>query len=71
MKEKLLGKQELCRIEAPYFTAGLLLENDIVKDAAPIIKYLVGKNRLYVVGHAFKKEWRLSWRTIYENNDSV
>lgn len=34
-------------VKAPYYTAALLLHDDRVIDAAPILKWMIGKKRQY------------------------
>lgn len=47
------------RITSPYFCAGLVLENGIVKRAAPILKYMIGWTRERVLSYAYGKGWKV------------
>jgi len=49
----------LYRIIAPHFTAGFLVENDVVIIAAPIIAYMRGWTIERVTGYTTKKKWIL------------
>jgi hypothetical protein len=48
----------LVQIQAEHFCAGLVLENEICVDAAPIIKYMLGWNRERIRNYCRKKGWR-------------
>ena len=49
----------LIAIDAPHFYAGVVLENDIVIQAAPILKkYMIGKCRDDVIGYCKRKGWK-------------
>jgi len=50
----------LAQIKAPHFTAGIVLEDDVVSVAAPIVKYMVGWHRNYVRDYCQKKRWKIS-----------
>jgi hypothetical protein len=50
----------LAQIKAPHFTAGIVLMNDAVTIAAPIVKYMVGWNRDKVRGYCQQKRWNIS-----------
>ena len=56
----------LCQITAPHFVAGVIVEDDIVVQAAPILRWTTGKNIYDVVRYADAKHWRLS--TILPRN---
>jgi hypothetical protein len=50
----------LIRIEAPNFTAGLLVDAaGIVRDAAPIVRWAIGKPLEEIREYAVKKRWEL------------
>ena len=53
------GGQMLAAIDAPHFYAGLVLENDIVTESAPIIKYMRGWSRSKVRDHCQTKRWKI------------
>jgi hypothetical protein len=46
------------QIAAPYFTAGIVIKDDQVTDAAPILAYMVGWSADRVVKYATDKHWR-------------
>jgi hypothetical protein len=48
----------LVRVEAPHFVAGIVLENDEVTRAAPILKWTLGKDRAYLRTYFRTKGWR-------------
>lgn len=48
------------QISAPHFTAGIVLENDVVTVAAPIVKYMVGWHRNYVRHYCAQKRWEIA-----------
>lgn len=41
----------------PSFVAGLVLEQNVVTEAAPIIRYMIGWNRDRVRNYAKKRGW--------------
>ena len=47
----------MLRISSPYFVAGVILENDIVRWPAPILKYMRGWSEASVREYAAKKRW--------------
>ena len=47
----------LGRITAPHFVAGVVLEDDVVVRAAPIIKYMRGWNSARIKSYTRKKGW--------------
>ena len=50
----------LARIEAPHFTAGIVLIDDIVKETAPIVKYMRNWSRASVRNYCDQKGWKIS-----------
>lgn len=48
----------LAQITAPHFCAGLVLKDDVVSEAAPIIKYMVGWSRDKVRNYTRHKNWK-------------
>ena len=40
----------LLQIDLPYACAGIVVENDMITEAAPIFKWMVGKDLNYVCG---------------------
>lgn len=49
----------LCTIEAPHFVCSFDMRDDVVTDAAPIIRYMIGWSRDRVRGYAAKKGWQV------------
>jgi hypothetical protein len=50
----------LLRIEAPHFVAGIVAENYVVRQAAPILRYMVGWRTLRVWDYCRKKNWSVT-----------
>ena len=49
----------LYAINSKYFSAGLIVDNGVVSDAAPIIKWMRGKSMDYVIEYCGKKGWKI------------
>lgn len=49
----------LWQIQAPHMTAGFIAENNLIVEAAPIIRWTVGKTVLGVKEYALRKRWKL------------
>lgn len=47
----------LLRVNAPHFTAGAIMTEDKVIHAAPIIYWMVGKDRGYLKRYCKRKGW--------------
>lgn len=47
----------LIRVVAPHFVAGMVMEGDVVKEAAPILAWATGKERSYLRGYFSRKGW--------------
>lgn len=51
----------LVRVVAPHFVAGLIMdEADVCSDAAPILKWAIGRERSWLRGYFKRKGWRAS-----------
>ena len=50
--------ETLIQVRAPHFTAGAVLVADRCTEAAPIIKYAVGKTAEYLRRYFSAKGWR-------------
>lgn len=48
----------LVAVDAPHFYAGIVFENDIVIEAAPILKWTIGKHRDYLRKYFKSKKWK-------------
>lgn len=49
----------LAQITAPHFVAGLLLSENRVQEAAPIIRYMIGWPRARVREYCHRKGWQV------------
>jgi len=49
----------IARIEAPHFTAGIVLQDDIVVETAPILKYMKQWGRDQVRDYCRSKGWKI------------
>ena len=47
----------LVRVVAPHFVAGLVLREGFVVEAAPILKWAIGRNRAYLSPYFERKGW--------------
>jgi hypothetical protein len=63
--------ETLAQIEAPYFTAGIVLFDDVVVEAADIVHYMKKYkwHRMRVRNYCNVKGWRVS--VIYEHERQV
>lgn len=50
----------LAAIDAPHFYAGVVLDDDVVTIAAPIVKYMRGWSRDKVREYCRAKGWKIS-----------
>lgn len=50
---------KLLRITSKYFCAGVATKNDIVVNAAPILKYMKNRDIWWVEKYCKKKKWEL------------
>lgn len=48
----------LVQVTAKHFCAGLVLEDDVVVEAAPILKYTIGKRRAWLRSYFAEKGWK-------------
>lgn len=48
----------LVRVVAPHFVAGLVMDGDTCTDAAPILRWAVGKQRAFLSEYFRRKGWR-------------
>lgn len=51
----------IAHITARHFCAGAILDNGYVTDAAPIIRYMVGKRQEWIANYCRIKGWVLEW----------
>lgn len=51
---------KLVQITAPHFCAGITLVNDTVDEAAPIVKWMRGKNWKYIQSYCINKRWQIA-----------
>lgn len=50
----------LVRVVAPHFCAGIILENDVVVRAAPILNWAVGRRREWLRSYFASRGWDAS-----------
>lgn len=50
----------LVRIVAPHFVAGLVCDGDVCTEAAPILRWAVGKDRAELRAYFARKGWAAS-----------
>lgn len=48
----------LVQVDAPHFCAGIILEDDVVVRAAPILKWAVGWQRNDLRRYFERKQWK-------------
>ena len=62
--------EHLLRVEAPHFVAGAIWLRDPWRciDAAPILKWMVGKPAPDVARYLQKKRWPYNWTPLAEND---
>lgn len=48
----------LVQVRAPHFVAGLIMEGDLCREAAPILKWAVGKDRAFLSDYFKGKGWK-------------
>ncbi len=53
--------EDIYQIQAPYFTAGLVVKNNLCTTAAPIIKYMKGWTLARIQIYCNQKKWKLEW----------
>ena len=51
--------ERLVQISSSYFVAGVVFKNNIAIKAAPIIKWMIGKDITYIKMHCLSKHWKL------------
>ena len=51
---------DLYQIMAPHFCAGFVMKEDVVVNAAPIIRYMMGWSYRKVQAYCQKKNWQLT-----------
>jgi len=51
----------LWRITAPHFCAGILIWNDVVMDAAPIVRWMKGYSTSWINRHCTIKGWSVEY----------
>jgi hypothetical protein len=48
----------LVAVDAPHFYAGIVIENDVVTEAAPILRWTIGKRRDYLRKYFKSRGWK-------------
>ena len=51
--------ERVIQIQAPHFCASIVLVNNEVVEAAPIVKYMVGWQLDHIERYCAQKRWRL------------
>lgn len=54
--------EKLIQISSSYFVAGIIFKNNIVIKAAPIVKWMIGKNIDYIKQYCLSKHWKCEQR---------
>ena len=49
--------KQLLQVKNNYLCAGLVIENEVVVEAAPILKYMIGWTCSRVMGYCTYKNW--------------
>lgn len=52
----------LMQIDSPHYCAGLIIKNGIVIKAAPIIKWMVGKDFNFIISYLNSKKYNYQWK---------
>lgn len=52
--------ESLVRVVAPHFVAGLIMAGNRCTEAAPILKWAIGKDRAELRAYFARKSWRAS-----------
>lgn len=47
----------LVRVVAPHFVAGMILRDDTIVSAAPILRWTIGKRRVWLSRYFRRKGW--------------
>lgn len=48
----------LVAIDAPHFYAGIVLVDGVVREAAPILRWSIGKHRTFLSAYFARKGWK-------------
>jgi hypothetical protein len=51
----------LWQVTADYFCAGIIMHDGICVDAAPILRWTVGRRRLYLRGYFARRQWAVKY----------
>lgn len=51
------SERRLIQISSGYFCAGVVIENDLVIEAAPIVMYMKGWSHERVISYCRRKHW--------------
>lgn len=58
----MMSEEVLVRVEAPHFCAGLVAKDGICIDAAPILRWTVGKTSKELAAYFARKGW--TWQRL-------
>jgi len=48
----------LVQVTAPHFVAGIVLVDEVVVEAAPILRWTIGKDRAFLSAYFRRKGWK-------------
>lgn len=51
--------EKLIRVTSSYFCAGVIAKNEIIINAAPILKYMIGWNAITFKNYCIKKGFKI------------
>ena len=63
----MLRVKYVLQVDAPYFCAGLVLLNDVVIDAAPILKYMRHWSRYQILTYCRFRGWKIKGESAIPN----
>jgi hypothetical protein len=52
----------LVRVVAPHFCAGIVAVDGVVVEAAPILRWAIGKRSAWLIGYFKRKSW--AWEIV-------
>jgi hypothetical protein len=58
VQQRDLGSAMLVAVDAPHFYAGIVLQDGVVVEAVPILKWTVGKQRKWLSNYFQSKGWK-------------
>ncbi len=61
MLQRIEDHHILWRITAPHFCAGILVWNNVVMNAAPILAWMKGRHTTWINGYCTRKGWTVEY----------